>query len=103
MPADEGVRNQSLEEVARDNPPDAADRISMNRRIPTWSVRRKGRIFTLQFRNDLLRQMEDEASPDEIGENEVGDPRLAHAGEVARSADPEVFLRDPEAVGRSSP
>ena len=60
--------------------------------------RRKGWIFPLQLRGDLLRQVEDGGVPDEVGEDEVGNPRLAHAGEVARPADPEVLLGDPEAV-----
>ena len=65
--------------------------------------RRKGRIFPLQLRGDLLREVEDRGVPDEVGEDEVRDPRLAHAGEVAGAADPEVFLRDPEAVDGPSP
>ena len=53
--------------------------------------RRKGRIFTLQLRGDLLREMEDRGVADEVGEDEVRDPRLAHSREVAGAADPEVM------------
>ena len=48
--------------------------------------RRKRRILPLQIRGDLLRQVEDGGVPDEVGEDEVGDPRLADAGEVSRQA-----------------
>ena len=61
---------------------------------------REGWVARKEIVGDLPGTGEHPGVPDDVREYEVGDAGLAHPGEIARSPDLQVFLRDPEPVVR---